>query len=301
MTVVWDNYPGRSTELLLALKLADTANDDGTSIFKTVDTMARQTRMSVRAVQSLLRQMEETGFLVVTKHALGGRGHAREYSVNPRWLANPSLPLDGALKNATVEALESATTVPTKSTIKGAESAPFSNVKGAESAPFPNVKGADSCNKGCKQLHPLAVPHIYVTHPNPSPFPPLFAKANDEGFLRWWQAYPKGRRVGKAKCERLWQRKGLEPQADAVIDVLQSDIASAQWCRDEGQFIPLTLTWLSQDRFEREALPDPNKHVCVVCGAEARCQIGWRHLCGAHFDERATLERFGDDRRESRA
>ena len=283
MTVVWDNYPGRSTELLLALKLADTANDDGTSIFKTVDTMARQTRMSARAVQSLLRRLEETGFLVKTKHAQGGRGHAREYSVNPRWLANPTLPLNGALKSADGHA--------TKPTIKG-----------AESAPFPDLKGADSCNKGCTQLHPLADPHIYVTHPYPSPpTPTLFADANDGDFERWWQAYPKMRRAAKAKCLRMWDRKRLGARVDAVLAVLASDVASSQWCRDDGQYIPLSRTWLSEDRFEREMVADPDKHVCVVCGAEARCQIGWRDLCGKHFDEQAARDRYGDDRGEMRA
>jgi len=120
----------------------------------------------------------------------------------------------------------------------------------------------------------------------------LSAEADDAGFESWWQTYPRDRRVAKAKCLRLWRRKGLDARSRQVMAVLVSDIASTQWCRDDGQYIPLPMTWLLQDRFEREVVPARAEPRCR-CGAPARYQLGSMHLCSEHFDEETQRERTG--------
>lgn len=62
--MVFDFYPTGGGEMLLALSLADFANDDGGSIFPSVATLARKTRQSPRSVQYQLRRMERGGFLI---------------------------------------------------------------------------------------------------------------------------------------------------------------------------------------------------------------------------------------------
>ena len=59
---------------LLALALADSANDDGTSIYPSVETMARMTKQSVRNVQRQLTVMLADGWLVLVRKSTGRRG-----------------------------------------------------------------------------------------------------------------------------------------------------------------------------------------------------------------------------------
>ncbi|MDO8263616.1 MAG: helix-turn-helix domain-containing protein [Gallionella sp.] len=79
MTMVFDGYPTGGGEMLLALSLADFADDDGRRIFPSVDTLGRKTRQSRRSVQTLLRRMEIIGFISpVGKTAKG----TTEYRIN---------------------------------------------------------------------------------------------------------------------------------------------------------------------------------------------------------------------------
>jgi len=128
--MVFDRYPGGGGEFALALALADNAHDDGTSIYPSVETLAKKSRQSERSVQYQLRKMQKMGWLILVSEG-GGRlpgfnsgGKARQYRINPAWI-----------KGADIAPLESAESE--------AESA-----KGAKTAPFP--KGAERGNQGCK-------------------------------------------------------------------------------------------------------------------------------------------------------
>jgi hypothetical protein len=61
----------RLGDRLVLLMLADKANDDGTGAWPSVRTIAREARMSVRAVQYSLRRLEAAGAIVAT----GSSGH----------------------------------------------------------------------------------------------------------------------------------------------------------------------------------------------------------------------------------
>ena len=61
----------RLGDRLVLLVLADKANDDGTGAWPSVRTIAREARMSVRAVQYSLRRLERAGAIVST----GSSGH----------------------------------------------------------------------------------------------------------------------------------------------------------------------------------------------------------------------------------
>lgn len=84
--MVFDHYPNGGSELLLAVKLADNADDFGHNIYPSVATLARQTRQSVRTVQNQLRRMQDMGWLLLVRHSAGGRGLARVYNINPAFV-----------------------------------------------------------------------------------------------------------------------------------------------------------------------------------------------------------------------
>ncbi|CAE6811235.1 hypothetical protein R69746_05629 [Paraburkholderia aspalathi] len=124
MSLVFERYPVGGGEMILALKLADHAHDDGTHIFPGIAGLAERTRQSERAVQYQLRRMEKTGWLILVAEKNGGRGKAREYRISPAW-------------------------------INGADLAPIANdEKDANSAPIQeDAKGADTSTKGCNPEH----------------------------------------------------------------------------------------------------------------------------------------------------
>lgn len=128
MSACWERYPNGGGELLLALALADHADDNGENVYPSVASLMGKTRQSKRTVQYQLRKMEEAGWLQLVAHEGGGRGRAREYRINPDW-------------------------------IKGADIAPISkDGKGANSAPFESGKDADIAPFGvgerAQDLHP---------------------------------------------------------------------------------------------------------------------------------------------------
>ncbi|WP_260439199.1 helix-turn-helix domain-containing protein [Burkholderia sp. Bp9099] len=144
--MVFDRYPVGGGEMLLALKLADNAHDDGTHIFPSVGTMAEKTRQSVRAVQYQLRRMQESGWLMLVRPARGGRngtGYPAEYRINPDWI-----------NGAEIAPIKSALAVDGK----GAEIAPNETEErvqdGAEMGAICDGMGANGDRNGCKAFAP---------------------------------------------------------------------------------------------------------------------------------------------------
>jgi len=85
----------------------------------------------------------------------------------------------------------------------------------------------------------------YDQKPEPKP-----KKASTDDFEQFWKTYPK--KVAKGYCKDIWKRKGLT--LDMVIPALTKAIASRDWQKDAGQFIPNPSTWLNQGRWEDEGI-----------------------------------------------
>lgn len=73
----------------------------------------------------------------------------------------------------------------------------------------------------------------------------------EERFERFWKAYPKKR--GKGAAEKSW--KQIRPSEDLLqkmLDALAAQKLSAQWQKENGDYIPYPGTWLNQKRWEDE-------------------------------------------------
>lgn len=140
--LVFEHYPEGGGEMLTALCLADHADHDGTSIYPSVETVAKLTRQSRRTVQYHLSKMQESGWLLLVGNAKGGRQKAREYRINPAWIESGSLPEKGAKTAPFIEDSAGAS-VPVDNSGKGA----------AAIAPFDDGKGATGDTKGCNPEH----------------------------------------------------------------------------------------------------------------------------------------------------
>lgn len=86
MNAVFDRFPEGGGLMVLALKLADHAHDDGTHIFPSVEALAQKTRQSGRTVQRQLEKMVKAGWLIPVSDNKGGRGLTNEYRISPEWL-----------------------------------------------------------------------------------------------------------------------------------------------------------------------------------------------------------------------
>lgn len=80
------------------------------------------------------------------------------------------------------------------------------------------------------------------------------AKGASPGFAVFWHAYPN--KKAKRAAERAWHKLQPNEQLQAVILAsLQRATTSAQWLKEDGQFIPHPATWLNGRRWEDDLLP----------------------------------------------
>jgi hypothetical protein len=85
MALVWDADIGTPTHKLVALKLADCANDRGESIYPSIATIVRDTELSRHAVTETLSAFRRDGLLVVTRRG-GPRAGPTCYRMHLPWL-----------------------------------------------------------------------------------------------------------------------------------------------------------------------------------------------------------------------
>lgn len=78
-----------------------------------------------------------------------------------------------------------------------------------------------------------------------------FSKSRFDDF---WKEYPSSqRKVGKAACEKKWQAKKLNLQADSIIGHIRAIKNSQQW---QDGFAPAPLTYINQERWHDEIHSD---------------------------------------------
>ena len=126
MSQVWENSRQKGGKLLTLLAIADFANDDGLA-WPSIETLQKKTRMSRRCVQNAIRELVETGEVIIQENA--GPNGVHLYQVGVQILH--------CAKSAPVQ----------KSTSGGAKSAQGGrNLRharkgqgGAESAPNPSI------------------------------------------------------------------------------------------------------------------------------------------------------------------
>lgn len=78
----------------------------------------------------------------------------------------------------------------------------------------------------------------------------------DTGFSRFWEVWPK--RVAKAEAVKAWKK--LSPDQSLVgriLDDVGRRVASADWRKDGGKFIPNPATYLNGRRWEDEPVVVP--------------------------------------------
>lgn len=122
-------------------------------------------------------------------------------------------------------------------------------------------------------------------------------RPNDEeeeklsGFEEFWKAYPPRRKVAKHTCREKWKANNLEAIAPRIIGAVRILAASADWKKDDGQYVPMPATFINQHRWEdvaqevaenareapKELSPD-ERHALAVKNATATKIAQWNAL-----------------------
>lgn len=98
--------------------------------------------------------------------------------------------------------------------------------------------------------------------------PPPKGGAVGPGFEAFWNAFPAStRKAARLQCWNKWKAKGLDDQAEAIVDHVKAMAASEAWTKDGGQYIPAPLTYLNQARWEAPTEAQT---------AEAKQEANWR-------------------------
>lgn len=167
MTAVFERYPVGGGEMILALALADHADDDGAKVFPSIEHLMINTRQSRRTVQYQLRRMEESGWLILVNSGHGGRGQSREYRISLEWIRGGDLP--GQENGAEIAPISDGKNGADFAPINPPEKGAIHDIKGASD----DTKGANGDMKGCNGLHP----HITTIEPSSNRHKPSKADA----------------------------------------------------------------------------------------------------------------------------
>lgn len=83
---------------------------------------------------------------------------------------------------------------------------------------------------------------------------PRAAKAAPASTLfetHFWNLWPASKRkVNKQGCLTFWNSHKLDEKADIIANAVNQAACSADWKKENGEFIPMPITWLRQSRWE---------------------------------------------------
>lgn len=107
-----------------------------------------------------------------------------------------------------------------------------------------------------------------------------------ELFARFWALYP--RKVSKDAARKAWDKLDLSAELfETMIQALGAQSLSADWTKDNGQFIPHASTWLNGKRWEDE-VPEP-----APTGSNVHQFPPRRQANGPDFDDKTWADDLG--------
>lgn len=78
---------------------------------------------------------------------------------------------------------------------------------------------------------------------------PPAAPGAEEGFARFWAAYP--RKIGHGAARKAWDKLATsDALVETILAAVERQSRCQQWLKDGGQFIPRASTWLNESRWK---------------------------------------------------
>lgn len=232
---IWQMEFGDPSAKLVAVAIADMANDDG-FCWPSLPKLAKRCGLSEDSVRRHIRKMEIAGILTHSSRFVDGRQSSNSYQFAE------VLPVEGVHARIPMVCVDA--TPP----LHGRQGDPGTGARG---------EGGTGARENHKKESP-SEPSNESLPPTPKNgnAPPLPAKAVQESngkeypeeFLEFWKIYP--RREAKGDALKAWQK--LRPPLEKVKATVAWQRNSTSWTKDGGQFIPLPASWLNSRRWEDE-------------------------------------------------
>jgi len=114
------------------------------------------------------------------------------------------------------------------------------------------------CKHGATSEVVGLIPDSLLLIPEENPCSPSASESADDGFVTFWEQYPK--KVAKPQALKAWKK--IKPTGQllaCLMSALETQKASADWLKDAGQFIPHPASWLNGRRWEDEATSATDK------------------------------------------
>lgn len=147
MSLVWDVEFPTATQMLVALKLADYANDDGASIFPANSTLAAKARCSESTVKVTLKALRSAGILRLVRQGGNGPKDTNEWSLNVSMLialAKGEATISGCSDVIEIDGYMDELPLDFKGSTKGSNSDPLVSTRGQTGA----LRGQPAGSKG---------------------------------------------------------------------------------------------------------------------------------------------------------
>jgi hypothetical protein len=92
MSLIWEHATVGGSELLMLLALADYANDDGGSIYPSMQTLAKKSRLSVDQARRVIHKLINDGVIELVEEGgwKNGRNRSNEYRILPGGYLHPA-------------------------------------------------------------------------------------------------------------------------------------------------------------------------------------------------------------------
>jgi hypothetical protein len=246
----------------LAAALADIANDDGTSIYPSVEYVAWLLGKGERSVQRGLAELRRMAVLEVVAYPSGGRGCATEYR-----LIEERLPKRVPWRQYRMKK-KGAILAPFIEGVKGDGRDTKGEVSQSQRVQFSTRKGVGSCTPPVKEAP--SNPPSHPPQPNDAGISGEVMAAATEGkptdqecrnlFERFWSLYPKP--YSKHRTWAEWRSLKPTPgMLEAIIEDFTTRQKFPDWRRENGRFIPLSENYLKSrvwlDWDHPRAVPPP--------------------------------------------
>ncbi len=211
MQRVWWTYGLSSTDKLVLLKYADSANADGTDARPSQKRSAAETGLCPRAIQKSLRRLVDEGFLIKVAKASPKRGLAAVYRVDLERLAEHD-PREGAPRLGEPRSHE------------------------------PRSREPRSINRRTRFAPPVQDPSI-EKKVCARARPDVVGTGDDVvgEFERWWSIYPK--KVGRGQALRAYTAALKKVTASALLEALQRHLPVME--ATPRRFVKNPATWLN--------------------------------------------------------
>lgn len=245
--MIFEFFVAKPDRKLLALKLADNADENGLRIFPSVETLARCCCCSERSVQRWLSELVSGGLIQRVKYINGGRGKACEYRINPDFINahDPRVPHDQRpkwefnCKDAQSDLLISG------SPQKGDSQSPFTKAKRVTGQ---TQKGDSAQSQKGDSAESPQLP-LTVIEPN-TPLPPDGGDVDkfrlDVLLVKLIEAH--GRHGTSDTTAARRELKKLAPNAassERMLADLKAEVSgNPQWQRNDGQYRSKLSKWL---------------------------------------------------------